>query len=82
LKSILDSLQYYGGPVEIIREDFGKVIGTKFNYDLKIIDSRTAPNIIEWGDLSIKNIRDKNLYERIRKGFSVEDYVSNLYSKK
>ena len=81
LKSILESLQKYGGSIEHIREDSGKVEGTIFHYDLKIMNSRTAPEMIEWRNLSIPNVRDTNLYERIKKGCSIENYVADLYAK-
>jgi hypothetical protein len=81
LKSILECLNNYGGAIENIRKDSGKVFGTKFRYDFNIFDSRTSPEMIEWDNLSIPHSRDKNLYERIKKGCSIENYVADLYRK-
>jgi len=48
---------------------------------LHILDSRTAPGMINWQKFSLPRVQDKKLYERIKKGFSVEDYVMNLYER-
>lgn len=81
LNGFLGGLNNYGGAIENIREDSGKVFGTKFRYDFNVFDSRASPEMIEWDDLSIPYLRDKNLYERIKKGYSVENYVADLYGK-
>jgi len=82
LEILMEQLQSYGGSIIKVRPStFGKTKNTKFRYALHILDSRTAPGMINWQKFSLPRVQDKKLYERIKKGFSVEDYVMNLYER-
>lgn len=81
LEILTEQLRKYGGAVELIRQSSGKTKGTKFRYDFSVLDSRTAPDMINWNNFNLPKIQDKKLYERIKTGLSVEDYVANLYER-
>ena len=65
------------GACENIRSTEWKVRGDKCRYLFESYDSRSRPELIQWGNLPKIIIRDRNLKER--KVGTIEDYVTNLY---
>ena len=87
-KSIVEDLTRWACPIEVLREDYGKVGNTDFFYNLYVFESRSKPEQINWTSLKMPNVRDQKYYERVReayvkegilRGFSLENYVSQLF---
>jgi len=57
----------------------GKVANSKLRYLFKRFETFVAPREIDWTKTGRKIVRDRDLYERKKHGFTVEDYVANLY---
>jgi hypothetical protein len=87
-KKIVEDITKWAGSIDVLREDYGRVGGTDYNYNLYVFESRAKPEQINWSSLKIPNVRDKKFYERVRtayekdgtlRGFSIENYVAQLF---
>lgn len=81
LCDILSSnLNSNGEPLEIIRELPVQIKNSRYNAKFVSYDTRASPNLLNLHLLNINSIIDNNLVERIKKGSSIENYVTNIYS--
>ena len=67
------------GGIEEKRRVDGKVSGSKLRYLLVSFDHPVAPGFVRWYNLGCLVIQDDDLYERKKKGFSIESFVAHLY---
>lgn len=87
IKRVLDRVQektIINFNFENIQHLEGKVIGTDFRYLCEIYDSNCSPKLVLFAikDVFGKNyVRDTNLYDRIKKGESLEAYLEKLHSE-
>ncbi len=70
---VLQSIEMIGDYLE------GRVLNSKFRYLYGRFDSPIAPRELNLSKIDVPKKWDKKLRERVRRGFSVEDYVVNLY---
>ena len=68
------------GGIEEKRRVEGKVSGSKLRYLLVSFDHSVGPEFVRWYDLGCPVIPDDDLYERKKKGLSIESFVAGLYS--
>ncbi len=78
---IIEHLDSYGGGIIDPVERKGKNVGTPYRYRFVTFDSRVNSDCIRWDTFNITKIRDDNLYERIKKGCSIDRYIEDLYTK-
>jgi muramoyltetrapeptide carboxypeptidase LdcA involved in peptidoglycan recycling len=63
----------------------GKVEGTNLRYLCRVYDSNCSPELVKKSILEVfgnSYVVDKNLYDRSKKGTSLELYLSKLHSNK
>lgn len=77
MNQLLDQLQKFGGALELIRTQKGRVKDGKLRYLFQTYDSRTAPRMLTLNKIGKPAVQDLRLKERVRG--SVEDYVRRLY---
>ena len=65
--------------VILIREIEGKVKGTKFRYLFVTYDSPASGEVLNLSSLGKPLKKDIDLYERVKKKMSIEDYVMKEY---
>ena len=62
----------------------GKVSGTDFRYLCEVYDSVCSPKLVEQSIKEVfgKNcVKDPELYDRVKKGTSLEAYLEQLHSE-
>jgi len=87
IKRILDKVQeksIINFTFERIQLLAGKVSGTDFRYLCEVYDSACSPKLVEQSIKEIfgKNcVKDLELYDRIKKGSSLDAYLEELHTK-
>ena len=67
-------------PFEPIRQDIeGKVGDSGLRYLFETYDTKYSPEFIKPEEVSKNVVQDPRLKERKRKGFTIENYVADLY---
>ena len=77
---IFNQIQKAGMAVELLRETEGSVRDSRLKYLLVTFDTYLAPREIDWTKIRLPKVPDDRLYERKKKGTSLEAYVMGLYS--
>ena len=77
MNKLLSHLQY-GGAIELIRVQMGRVKGGELWYLFQTYDSRMRPDMLDFSKIGKPVRKDPDLRERTRG--SIENYVANLYS--
>jgi len=80
LEGIFQQIQTAGFSVEKIRRAEGNVGNSKLKYLFVSFDTPARIDIIDWTKIGKIAKQDTDLYERKRKGFSIESYVEDIYS--
>jgi len=82
MSRLLESFSKQGlnSPFEKVRSIEGKVVGTKYRYLFESYYSPYNPSFLKLNKIfpGKKIIRDRELSERKRSGWSIEDYVANV----
>lgn len=82
INRIIQNLCEWGGAIEPIRRDIeGPVIGSGFRYLFESYDINQKPCMINFTLLGKPVMRNKGLYERVKKRHSIEQYVENRFEK-
>ncbi|MCA9487879.1 MAG: hypothetical protein KC516_02870 [Nanoarchaeota archaeon] len=67
-------------PFNPIREDLeGRVGNSGLRYLFETYDTKYSSEFMDPSKIFERVVKDPNLKERVRKGFSVEDYVADFY---
>ena len=78
MNQLLERLRQFGGAVDVIREQYGDVKGSRLKYLFKTVDSRTASSALSFTGIGKPIKRDRDLRERERG--NIEDYVDGIYN--
>jgi len=69
------------GNVEELRDPIERLLGdSKFKYTFVKWANPLREVDLDWGKIKIPRKRDTMLYERVKKGHSVEDYIEGIYN--
>ncbi|MEX0932775.1 MAG: hypothetical protein WDZ77_01610 [Candidatus Pacearchaeota archaeon] len=67
--------------IEVLREVEGSILNSHgLRYLFNQFDTPVKPSEIQWHDFGLPVVRDRGLYERVKKGASVEAYIESLFS--
>ena len=84
LNRIFEGLGEVQEGVEFIREPVEGTSKNKRKYVLTSVESRTSSSQLGWENIETDKkriVRDEKLREKHMRGYSIEDYVADMYNK-